>query len=71
MTGFHPIDETSETLRWIREPDVLNGAPHGADDPGMERPTLERPNLTDVVGGLVLLTISALLVAVAVVIAAG
>jgi hypothetical protein len=37
----------------------------------MERPTLERPNLTDIVGGLVLLTIAAMLVAVAVVIAAG
>lgn len=49
----------------------LNGLRSRADDPAMERPTLDRPNLVDVVGSLVLLTIAALLVAVAVVIAAG
>ena len=38
---------------------------------GMERPTLDHPKVADVVGGLVLLSISALLVVVAVFIAAG
>ena len=37
----------------------------------MERPTLDRPNLVDVIGGLVLLAIAALLVVVAVLVAAG
>jgi hypothetical protein len=49
---------------------ALNGGPVGADDLGMERPILQRPKLADVIGGLVLLTIAALLVAVAVVVAA-
>jgi hypothetical protein len=37
----------------------------------MQRPALSRPKAADVVGGLVLLTISALLVAVALFVAAG
>jgi hypothetical protein len=37
----------------------------------MQRPTLSRPNAADVVGGLVLLTIAALLVVVALFVAAG
>jgi len=37
----------------------------------MDRPTLDRPKVVDVVGGLVLLLLAALLVGVAVVIAAG
>jgi hypothetical protein len=37
----------------------------------VDRPRLSSPSLTDVVGGLVLLAIAALLVAIAVVTAAG
>jgi hypothetical protein len=36
----------------------------------MQRPTMQRPNLVDLVGGLVLLTIAALLVCIALVAAA-
>jgi hypothetical protein len=50
----------------------LLNAPSGAVDVRcMDRPTLERPRLVDVVGGLALLALAALLVAVALVIAAG
>lgn len=41
------------------------------DSPKRVRPTLTQPSLADVVGGLVLLAIAALLVGVAVVVAAG
>jgi hypothetical protein len=37
----------------------------------MQRPTVTRPSAADVVGGLVLLTVAALLVVVAVFVAAG
>jgi hypothetical protein len=54
----------------------LNGSSGGADAPVVDprrraRPELAPPSLGDVVGGLALLAIAALLVAVAVVTAAG
>jgi hypothetical protein len=65
------------TERCRRSPSVspLNAARRAVDErsvtPRRARPKLTPPTLTDVVGGLVLLAIAALLVAVAVVTAAG
>jgi hypothetical protein len=54
---------------YVRRP--LNGWSSGADDADMQRPTVTRPSAADIVGGLVLLTIAALMVVVALFVAAG
>jgi hypothetical protein len=68
--GCPSVVARAVTIREIA-PGRLNAASPRADAHDVDRPRLSAPSLTDVVGGLVLLAIAALLVAIAVVTAAG